>query len=913
MMAVAQFDHARAIGPDVGPWPGDQDQPLYWLARKRFVLGAPLASMSCLIVADRHYEVYVNGRLAVRQRNFFSGDSYLHAQEWGEEIRRFLVAGENSIDVVVRSDPWRNKNYRCCQPVLMLEADLSGDGEPVRIQTDETWQVGIIEGWRKQIAIGANGTIHFEKVTIPQDKASILSGFADTLTLTAPKMIDVSSLPPVYLWNDPPKRVDRHLPCDVVARGTYDLPEEVLVFDVCSSEDPTPNGNWELHASFDDAGGNQLDIAMSSLVPYEVELNGELVCKNTDVPGKHQMSLADFIAPAGQAVTRAGQNRIRIVVSEAPQGSRPLRFSIAGRPDLMDPGRWTYPDGRPAVAVPKPLELSEQIGAKFATCSADAICTSLQPFSIRAGDGRCPGFALLDFGEVMTGRVTLRIQAESGGRIHLAYGFGHSAMAVDCHRMWLRAVDTLEVPAGESMYGAFDVRTFRYLDLLFEGFSGAVTVSDIHAEEAVFLDDGGSSFNTPDSRLNDIWLASRRTAQLCGNELYMDNPEREHAQWADATFGVASAGYYAFAEQRKVAKILEEIMLHQGPDGQLPGYAPGRWFPRVPLQCHMALFCRLAHRHFMHTGDESLARRTFEAMLKIFRHWQRYTDGHGLIRDLHTVFVDWGSHIYSYGRGSKGSTGALTSMNAYYLGALRAGGAMAGWLGRDADVRELTSRADAVSAAIRGQMYDAQIGLFRDGAGDPQAEQNVSQTANALAVLFGAAPEGEEKAIMTQAFEREGSADIIPANAFFVEQAGSALFEAGCGELALDWIRAGFGRMLDEGPGTLWETWQPHASLCQCTGAGVAWLFSRYLAGVYPAEPGYRRIGIDPHPCGLDYLEATLETPSGRVGLDWHVENDRMSYRLSLPAEAFPTPSSDLVSLSNDAIAIEMERNEREQ
>ena len=88
--------------------------------------------------------------------------------------------------------------------------------------------------------------------------------------------------------------------------------------------------------------------------------------------------------------------------------------------------------------------------------------------------------------------------------------------------------------------------------------------------------------------------------------------------------------------------------------------------------------------------------------------------------------------------------------------------------------------------------------------------------------------------------------------------------------------------MLDAGSDTLWETWFPHASHCQGTGAGPAHLFCRYLTGVFPAEPGYRTIGIDPHPAGLDHLAAVLNTPVGRIDVHWCRDGDELEYRLGL-------------------------------
>lgn len=319
----------------------------------------------------------------------------------------------------------------------------------------------------------------------------------------------------------------------------------------------------------------------------------------------------------------------------------------------------------------------------------------------------------------------------------------------------------------------------------------------------------------------------------------------------------------------------------QQPDGQTAGYAPGKWFPRLPLQCHMSLLAMACYEHFMHTGDERFAGDSLQAIMRMVEHWERYRDCSGLITDLHTVFVDWGSHIYSYGNGCKGPTGALTTMNAYYLGVLGKVQQMAEYLGQAAEARSLGEIADAVRAAIREHLFDSGTGLFRDGMGNPLAERNISQTANTLAVLYGAAPEGEAERIMRRIFTPDQ--DIIPANAHFAPKLLEALFESGCDDLAVKIIKNDFGRMLDVGAGTLWETWEPYASQCQGTGASIARHLSRYLTGVYPAEPGYGKIGISPHPAGLEQIRADLATPVGRIRVEWERLGAGLAYRLMLP------------------------------
>jgi len=554
-------------------------------------------------------------------------------------------------------------------------------------------------------------------------------------------------------------------------------------------------------------------------------------------------------------------------------------------PAPLDSLVWADGAGRRIAAVVQDESIGGRINAKAVLGRTGPDTGSV--IALRPAVGAC-AFAILDFGEVTTALLSFAIKASAPCRLRVAYAFSHDDGMVDCDRMGLNAVDELAIPANESRFEAFDVHTFRFVEINAEG-AGAIELSGCIASEAVFLDEAGGAFESSAVAVNAVWRASRRTAQLCCNEIYMDNPEREHTQWLDSAHANIAAGYYCLGAARKAAKTIREIAWAQSDDGQLPGYVPGAWFPRVPLQCHMGLYARMVWRHYLHTGDAATARIGLDVITRILAHWERYRGTDGLIRDMHTVFVDWGSHIYSYLHSGCGKplppTGALTTMNAYYLGALQAAADIADGLRAVGSAANWRADAAAVAAAMREKLFDERRGMFRDGHGHVLAERNFSQTANALAVLFGAAPEGKGAAALRKAFaDPPPGLQIIPANAHFALQAGESLFEAGLDELAMKWLMDVFGPMVKAGGTTLWETREPHASRCHGTGAGVAYLLSRYVTGVHPVGPGYQAIGFDPRPCGLSWLKADMRTPAGIICVEWRRRADgQLDSRFCLP------------------------------
>ncbi len=899
MLQTSTFQTGNWIGPDIPvDWIETAKAPIYWVARKVIDLPGAVHQARVQLAVDRHYDLFVNGGLVKSRRGFFSGDQYLFS-DTVDDAGTWFRSGENTVEAVVRSDPFLNKNYRPFHPGMILEASVSCEEGKVSLATDRSWEIAVIEGWRELIAIGGNGTIIFEKVRLaPRDEAR-LSGFSRKLQFGPAKVLEegLAEKLSVYEWRDRPKREDIYAPIQTMDKGRCLSIESAMVFNLKEIADRRgSNEPIVLTKRFDCSEEDQLDISTSARIAHRIDLNGGTVYENQVVYKPECMSLPCFMIPAGGAKTARGANRLEIEVHPRlglyhEMEWQTLRLGFRG---VIDPEGWEV-DGETIPVEVQELSLAEKISSHVRLGGDDNIVVRGDSVRVPKGGEGLP-FAVVDFGDVVAGTLHLRVEAESPGRLILAYGFDYRDNYLNCSKMFENAVDILEVPAGDCDYLAFEARTFRHLQLIFEGFNGDVTVSGIALEEKVYLEAPEVTFETDDPLVDRIWEVARRTSVLNCCEIYMDNPEREHAQWMDCTVGNVAGGYYAFGEYSSPGRALQEFTITQQEDGQLAGYAPGRWFPRQPLQCHMSLFVVGAWRHFMHTGDETFAHYLLDTIGRMIRHWERHRTRDGLIANLDTLFVDWGSHLYSYSGGKKEQAiGVLTTMNSYYHGALVKAQEMAKFLGRVEETEEYGSIASALREAINTHLFDEEEGMYRDGIDNPLAERLYSQTGNALAVKFGVAPEEKRQEIMKNAFANRTDIRILPASAHFSRQAASALFEAGCDELALGWLKRGFGNMLDAGATTFWEVWEDDASQCQGTSSSPVFLFSRYLAGFFPLEPGYRRIGVDPHASGLERLAATLTTPHGLVKVSWERKTEGLDYSLSLPEALRDVP----VAVSN--------------
>ena len=122
------------------------------------------------------------------------------------------------------------------------------------------------------------------------------------------------------------------------------------------------------------------------------------------------------------------------------------------------------------------------------------------------------------------------------------------------------------------------------------------------------------------------------------------------------------------------------------------------------------------------------------------------------------------------------------------------------------------------------------------------------------------------------------------------------------------------------GATTVWERWDsmlPDGSINvgemtsfnhYALGA-VADFLHRVVAGLAPAEPGYRTLRVRPRPGGgLTEADATLRTPYGHASVRWHRRADRLVVDVVVPAGAtarIELPGCDTVEVTAGTHQIE--------
>ena len=241
-------------------------------------------------------------------------------------------------------------------------------------------------------------------------------------------------------------------------------------------------------------------------------------------------------------------------------------------------------------------------------------------------------------------------------------------------------------------------------------------------------------------------------------------------------------------------------------------------------------------------------------------------------------------------------------VNAFYIRTLGAMRDMANALGKDSDAKDFALRLAKAKSSFERIFVDPSTGLVIDGEGSKHS----SVQANAIALAFGVLPAEKEKPV-AEWLSKQG----MGCSVYFAQYLLEALFRTGYADKAIDLITAKTDRswlgMIERGATITTEAWnlrvKPNMDYNHAWGASAINAISRFILGVQPIEPGFKRILIAPNPGSLRRVSATVPTQAGTVRIE--IDGNRLSV-------AAPAPSTVIwrgrkTELSGNGIPVNIE------
>ncbi len=525
------------------------------------------------------------------------------------------------------------------------------------------------------------------------------------------------------------------------------------------------------------------------------------------------------------------------------------------------------------------------------------------------------GKTILDFGQNLVGRLRVTARGERGTTITLKHAevLEHDELGIRPLRN-AAATDhyTLAGDGDETWEPRFTFHGFRYAQI--EGYPGELDPKDVTAvvihsdmERTGWFDSSNALVN----RLHENVVWGMR-----GNFLYLptDCPQRdERLGWTGDIQVFSPTAGFLYDVDGFLTGWLVDLAHEQEADGAVPVVIPSvledhpfaaAWGDAATV-VPSVLYERFA--------DVGVVRTQYPSM-KAWSDLLIRLSGDRLLWEDHFQYGDWLDPAAPPDFPADAKTHPDIVATAYLYRSVELTARAAALLGHTADAEQYAQKA----AAIR----DAFVREYITGSGRMMSD---AQTAYATAITFG---------LVTDEAQRQRMGDRL---ADLVREAG---YRIGTGFVGTPLITDALTvtghldvatRLLTQtenpswlypvtmGATTIWERWdsmledgsinpgQMTSFNHYALGAVADWLH-RSVAGLAPAEPGYRVITIAPQLLeGFDSASAAHETPYGRASAGWTRDGDTVTVRAEIPAN-----SSAVVRLPGSDESIEVGSGEYE-
>lgn len=505
-----------------------------------------------------------------------------------------------------------------------------------------------------------------------------------------------------------------------------------------------------------------------------------------------------------------------------------------------------------------------------------------------------PGIYIVDMGQNFSGWARIAVEAPRGTEIRMRFaecllpGGGIDTGSTGVFATGVEQIDRYICKGGgvETWQPRFTYHGFRYVEVV--GWPGHLDAGDIVG--AVVHTDlpTAGSFECSDERLNLLHRMAVWTHRSNIHGLPEDCPARERCGWLGDANVVAEFSLWNFHAKAFWEKYLDDIETTRSHNGGIPcDIAPGKRGTRGNANPDWAAaFVMLTWYVYVHGGDLSVLGRHWAGMERLMEHFGEQAAGW----ILEGGYGDW------FDPGAESictRTPPTLTTTFWFHRCATVMSSVAVALGRPGSARRYADWASRIGEAAVARFYDRDKGSFG------------SQTADAMALQFGLAPDGEERRVLEAlAGDIRDREMHLSTGIMGVRYLLEVLSRHGLGEIALAIMHQdtypGFGDLIGRGATTLWECWGeakhdgthgPRSLNHPMMGGFDNWFYDT-LAGIRPDpdRAGFGHFFLEPHPApGLDWVRCRHECPHGLIVSNWRLSGGRFEWDVTVPHGASAT------------------------
>lgn len=526
--------------------------------------------------------------------------------------------------------------------------------------------------------------------------------------------------------------------------------------------------------------------------------------------------------------------RPAVPVSGMPEETEPrqiprLDTSVTLAPEVLSEGFWGDAD-----------PVSDRIAVRMQTARVSQECTADTPY-------RCTVYGL---SREETGYLALSSDADAPTEVLIGYGEfldgDRCRTAIGGRNFAVR----VKVPAGHFEFFAPFLRFgLRYLQVFTVG-TAQVTPTLVRAVYPVTE----RPYDAPAGTVHrEIERVARHTLHLCMHDHYEDCPWREQALYAMDGRSEMLEAFYAFGETALTRESLRLMADSLREDALLELCSPARVSITIPA--FSAAFVIALSEYFENSGDRETVDALLPVAYEILSGFYGRMKHHGWMLPAYRQKQYW--NFYEWSDGLAGKIGAEqppesmtydAPLMAFVSMAFTAYADLLMHLGRIDGDEETVLQGDAVlhcseelCERLNEFFWDESVGLYRtrlgvslsDGSPYDTGEAHYAELTQVLCVLAGAVDGSRLPALLEKICKKDGMVPSTLSMGIFRYEAllrDPARYAA----LVRDEIGSRFGRMLDAGATTFWETdlgtedFSGAGSLCHGWSAIPIYFYAKY-------------------------------------------------------------------------------------
>ncbi|HEV8365991.1 MAG TPA: alpha-L-rhamnosidase C-terminal domain-containing protein, partial [Gemmatimonadaceae bacterium] len=519
--------------------------------------------------------------------------------------------------------------------------------------------------------------------------------------------------------------------------------------------------------------------------------------------------------------------------------------------------------------VPRSIPPMEETTTRFSSVRRAEGITPNEAFLRGAGDLVVPPRTrvtlLLDQGFLTTAYVSLETSDGAGAILAMLYAEalvdangrkGNRAAVAGKRVLGIR--DEFKLDGGaHRRFRTLWFRAYRFVQLDVQTADEPLIVHEVHGVFTAYPYVERGRFASDAAWIDSVWAMNWRTARVCANETYFDTPYYEQLQYVGDTRIQALISLYVAGDDRLVRNAIEQFDWSRTSDGLTASRYPSALPQYIPP--FSLIWVMMLHDYWMLRDDPAFVRRFLPGIRGVLGWFDRRIESTGLVRAGETPwwgFVDWAPQ-WERGVPPGAESGYSVAVNLQYVYALELAAKLESALGARELAAGYRARATSLRAAVRARAWDQGRRLFRDA---PDSAL-FSQQTNVLAVLAGAVPVAERRALVERVL---ADTTLVRASYYFTFYVLEALREVGLGDRYVEQL-APWRQMLAMGFTTTPEAPEPSRSDSHAWSAHPNYGLLATVLGVRPNAPGFRTVLIEPHLGPLIRAEGRVPHPRGDI------------------------------------------------